>query len=228
MAAQVRNNFVDGFNYYVPAMQGGADMGQFLHGRMTFGKPVVADADAILNDQSIAAAVDTTTFLLSSSAIATAMSPYGRNVTVVASGAATSNVTVIGRDYLGQPMRESFTLNGTTPVVGTKAFKYIDRITAGVTAGTTIDVGYGARFGLPYKVIAVEREYAAGVVAAAGTLTGPVLTDPQTATTADPRGLYTPTTTPNGTTEIEIDVQYGNSVNAAGNGGLHGIRHFNV
>lgn len=226
MAQQVRNQFTDGFNYYVPAMQAAADMGQLLSGRMTFGKPIVADADGILNDQSIATAVDTTTFLTTYSSAN--MGPYGRNVTVVASGAATSAVVVIGRDYLGQPMRENFTLNGTTPVVGTKAFKYIDRITAAVTAATTIDVGFGARFGLPYKVVAVEREYAAGVVAAAGTLTGPVLTDPQTAVTGDPRGLYTPTTTPNGTTEIEIDVQYSNSVNAAGNGGAHGIRHFNV
>lgn len=223
MAQQVRNNFIDGFNYYVPAMQAGADLGQLLAGRVTFGKPVVAAAAAILSAQSIAAAVDTTTFV---AGFLANMGPYGRNITVVASGAATSNVTVIGRDYLGQPMRESFTLNGTTPVVGTKAFKYVDRVTAGITAATTINVGFGARFGLPYKVVAVEREYAAGVAAAAGTFTAPVLTDPQTATTGDPRGLYTPTTTPNGTTEIEIDVRYSNSVNTSGNGGLHGIRHF--
>lgn len=226
MAQQVRNNFIDGFNYYVPAMQGGADMAQFLSGRVTLGKPIVAAAAGILSAASINAALDTTTFAATS--LPANMGPYGRNVTVVASGAATSNVTVIGRDYLGQPMRESFTLNGTTPVVGTKAFKYVDRITAGVTAATTINVGFGTRFGVPYKVVAVEREYAAGVAAAAGTLTGPVLTDPQTATTGDPRGLYTPTTTPNGTTEIEMDVQYSNFVNTSGNGGLHGIKHFNT
>jgi hypothetical protein len=71
----------------------------------------------------------------------TADAPFGRNITVVASGAATSNVTVYGKDYMGQPMTESFTLNGATPVVGRKAFKWVDRITAGITAATTINVG---------------------------------------------------------------------------------------
>lgn len=223
---QVRDFVVEGMNYYVPAMQGGADLGQLLYERLSFGTPVLADADGILNDESIAVAGETTTFETTYSVEAMAL--YGRCVSVVASGAATSNVTVIGRDYLGQPMRQSFTLNGTTPVVGTKAFKYIDKITFGATAATTIDVGWNDKLGVPYKVIAVEREYADDVVAAAGTLVAAVLTDPQTATTADPRGSYDPTTTLNGTTRIEIDVQYSNSVNAAGNGGLHGIKHFNT
>ena len=226
MTQQVRSYTVEGMNYYVPGMQAGADLGQTLSQRLSLGTPIVADADGILNDQSIATAGSTSTFLATYSVAN--MSLYGRCLSVVASGAATSNVTVIGRDYLGQPMRESFTLNGTTPVVGLKAFKYVDLVTFGATAATTIDLGWNDKLGLPYKTVAVEREYAAGVVAAAGTLVTPVLTDPQTATTGDPRGTYDPTTTLNGSTLIEADVQYNNSVNAAGNGGLHGIKHFNV
>lgn len=226
MSFQVRNNFIDGFNYYVPSMQAGADLGQLRKQRVSFGSPPDVLATGILSAQSIAAAVDTTTFnVLYTTA---KMGPYGRNLTVVASGAATSNVTVIGRDYLGQPMRESFTLNGTTPVVGAKAFKYIDRITAGITGGTTINVGWGTKFGLPYKTRAVYREYVDQVLAAAGTLTQPVLTDPQTTTTGDPRGLYVPTTTPDAVKVLEIDCENDHSVNAAGRGGLHGIQHFNV
>lgn len=226
MVQRFRDNFIDGMKYYVPAMQGGSDLGgQPMHARMSFGAPVVALATSILSAQSIAAAVDTRVF--AATYTVAAMSPYGRNITVVASGAATSNVTVFGRDYLGQGMRESFTLNGTTPVVGLKAFKYIDRITAAVTGGTTINVGYGTRLGLPYKVMVVEREYVDNVVAAAGTLAVPILTDPQTATTGDPRGTYVPTTTPDGVKVLEIDVNWSPFVNAAGNGGLHGIRHFN-
>jgi len=225
---RVRDNFIEGFNYYVPAMQGGGDLGgQPLHGRISFGAPPVADVDSLLAAQSIATAGETTTFLTTTHTPAK-MSPFGRNMTVVASGAATSNVTIIGRDYLGQPMRESFTLNGTTPVVGGKAFKYIDKVTFGATGATTINVGYGARLGVPYRVVAVEREYTDNVLAAAGTLVAPVMTDPQTATTGDPRGLYTPTTTPDGAKVLEIDVNFNNFVNAAGNGGLHGIKHFNV
>lgn len=221
---KTREFLVEGMNYYVPAMQAGADLGQMLTQRLSFGTPVVANAAGILNDQSIASAGSTTTF--ASTYSSANMSRYGRCVSVVASGVATSNVTVIGRDYLGQPMRESFTLNGATPVVGTKAFKFIDRVTFGATAATTIDVGWNDKLGLPYKAVAVEREYAGDVVAAAGTLVGPSTTDPATATTTDPRGSYDPTTTLNGSTEISVDIQYSNVVNAAGNGGLHGIKHF--
>lgn len=226
MTTQYRGNFIEGFNYYVPSMQAGADLAQNRKNRISFGAPVDVQAAGILSAQSIAAAVDTTTF---AAAYTNAkMGPFGRNLTVVASGAATSNVTVIGRDYLGQPMRESFTLNGTTPVLGLKAFKYIDRVTAGITGGTTINLGWGTKFGVPWKTRAVYREYVDQVLAAAGTLTAPVLTDPQTTTTGDPRGLYVPTTTPDGVKVLEADVEVDAGVNAAGRGGLHGIVHFNV
>jgi hypothetical protein len=183
MTQKQRNFWIAGFNNYVPAMQGGGDLGQLLRQRVNYGALIVANATYFLSAQSIAAAVDTTTFLTSADAIRTQMGPYGRTVQVVASGAATSNVTVIGRDYIGQPMRESLTLNGTTAVQGVKAFAYVDRVTAGITGGTTINLGTGARFGLPYVTTAVEREFADNVVAAAGTLVAPIFTDPQTTTT---------------------------------------------
>lgn len=230
MTARVREFFVDGMNYYVPGMQAGADLGQRLAQRLSLGTPANVDPDGILNDQSVAVLGTFTTFAATyDEDDDEKMGIYGRNVTVVASGAATSDVEIVGRDYLGQPMRELLVLNGTTPVAGAKAFRYIDAfVVPEVTAATTVDVGWGAAFGLPYKTVAAEREYADGVVAAAGTLATPDLTDPQTATTDDPRGLYTPTTTPDGAILIEVDAQYSNAVNAAGNGGLHGIRHFNV
>lgn len=209
------------YNGYVPACGYAADV---IHGGMflvDLGAPAAASATAILNGTSIAAAVDTSTFVGDK-----ADAPFGRNLQVVASGAATSNVTVYGRDYLGQPMRESFTLNGATPVVGVKAFYWIDRITAGVTAGTTINVGWGARFGLPYKTQSVTAEMVNDAAGTVGTFTAGVNTDPQTATTADPRGLYTPNGTVNGANTFELRVVTDNEVNSSGNGGLHGIRHF--
>ena len=208
------------YNAYVPAAGYAADA---IHGAgyaVDFLTPIAAVAAGILSAQSIATAVDTTTFVSD-----TADAPFGRNVTVVASGAATSNVTVYGKDYLGQPMAESFTLNGATPVVGVKAFKWIDRITAGVTAATTINVGFGGRLGLPYRMSNVLEETANGAEAAVGTFTAGVLTDPQTLTTGDPRGLYTPSTALNGSTRIMGLFQPYNVLNANGNGGLHGIAH---
>jgi hypothetical protein len=208
------------YNAYVPACAYSAEV---IHGgpyEVDFGTPIAAVAAGILSATSIATAVDTTTFVTD-----TADAPFGRNITVVASGAATSNVTVYGKDYLGQPMTESFTLNGTSPVAGVKAFKWVDRATAGVTAATTINLGFGARVGLPYRMSVCFGEIGNGAPAAAGTFTAPNLTDPQTTTTTDPRGLYTPTTALNGTNRILATFLLYNILNANGNGGLYGIKH---
>jgi hypothetical protein len=208
------------YNNYVPACGYAADV---VHGapfEVDFGTPAAADADAILNDQSIATAGSTTTFLDSSSDAS-----FGQNVTVVASGAATSTVTVHGFDCHGQPMSEQLTLNGTTPVVGVKAFKSIAEVEFGATGATTIDLGWGSKLGVPYRITHCLGEQADGVAAAAGTVVAGVRTDPQTVTTVDPRGCYTPTTTANGSKRLKAFFLLDGFVNSSGNGGLQGIAH---
>lgn len=208
------------YNAYVPAMGYAADAIHNAVYEVDFLTPIAAVAAGILNAQSVATAGEATTFLSD-----TADAPFGRNVTVVASGAATSNVTVVGKDYLGQGMAESFTLNGATPVVGKKAFKWIDKVTFGATAATTVNVGFGALFGLPYRMSNVLEETANGAEAAVGTFVAGILTDPQTLITGDPRGTYLPSTTPNGSNRILAKFQPYHVLNASGNGGLHGIAH---
>ena len=223
MTARTATFYNRRYNAYVPAMGYAADVIHAGPHRVDFGTPAVADAAGILAAQSIATAGSTTTFLSDE-----ADAPFGRNVTVVASGVATSAVTVTGKDYLGQPMTESFTLNGTTPVVGVKAFYWIDTVTFGATAATTVNVGFGAKFGLPYRMQAAIMETVDGDDAAAGTFVAGVLTDPQTATTVDPRGTYVPTTTPNGSKELGAIFIPNGDVNSSGNGGLHGIAHYSA
>lgn len=212
------------YNAYVPAMGYSAEV---IHGApvdVDFGTPAAASAAAILDDQSIAVALTQTTLL-----DYTSDANFGQNITVVASGAATSAVTVNGWDYLGQPMTETFTLNGATPVVGVKAFKTLKNVIVAVTSATTIDVGWGSKLGLPFVTTRVLGETADGVTAAAGTLVTGIRTDPQTATTVDPRGGYTPTTTANGSKRLKAVCIIDNFVNAtSGNGGLHGIRHYSA
>lgn len=208
------------YNTYVPACGYAADVIHSNAHLVDFGTPIAAVATGILNAQSIAAAGSTTTFVSD-----TADAPFGRNITVVASGVATSNVTVSGRDYLGQPMTESFTLNGATPVVGNKAFKWVDSISYGATAATTINVGFGGKLGLPYRMSAVTAEIGNGASAAVGTLAAPSLVDPQTSTTNDPRGVYTPTTALNGSNRIVAKFMPYQVLNANGNGGLFGLAH---
>lgn len=182
-----------------------------------FGAPVALDADGILNDQSVEAATTVTTFAAAYSS--DNMGPWGRNVTIVASGAATSTVSIVGRDYLQQPVKETLTLNGTNTVQGVKAFKYIDSVVVlTTTSSTTVDIGWGNRLGLPLKGLSMVAELKNDAVAAnAGTFVAGLLdATTSTATTADPRGYYLPATVlPDGSNTFQI-------IYVADVGNLHG------
>jgi hypothetical protein len=210
-------NFPRRISMYVPAMMYSADVNYNGETRVNFGAPTAAVANGVANAINIAATGQADL----SSVVLPEM--YGRNITVVASGAAATAFIVYGFDYLNQGIAESFTLNGTTPVVGNKAFKSFSYVTFTATAAT-VNIGTGAKLGLPYKSIRAAYEIANGVLAAAGTLQAPSLVDPATLTTTDPRGMYTPTTTLNGANIISAAFNMLNDVNTANHGGLHGIQ----
>lgn len=195
--------FPSRLSQYVPNMKYAADVIHSAPYKMSYGALAALNATGILNAQSIAAAVDTGVF--ASTFSRSVMGPWGRNITVVASGTATSNVTVYGSDYLGQLMSESFALNGATPVQGKKAFANVYRVTAGVTAATTINVGWGNVLGLQYKGTVMMYEFKNGAIAAnAGTFIAGVNVT-QTSTTGDPRGTYLPVTViPDGTNTFDL------------------------
>jgi hypothetical protein len=215
-----------GANVYVPNMAYAADVQ--VEGQLPVDlTPAIALRAAVTNGilaaQSIATAGTATTFVTAFAAgqnnDESFMGRFGRNLTVVASGAATSNVTVYGADYLGQPMAESFTLNGATPVVGKKAFRRLTSIVYGATAATTIDVGYGNVLGLPYAYIGEGQSYTDDVLnASQGTFVARVAT--QTTTSGDPRGTWTPAAgdVPNGTKRHKVHYQ-------PLGGNLYGARH---
>tara|TARA_Y100000034_G_C6887065_1_gene407415 strand:+ start:1112 stop:2140 length:1029 start_codon:yes stop_codon:yes gene_type:complete len=102
--------------------------------------------------------------------------------------------------------------------------KYSIRVVHG-TASTAVNAGDritltsdgGATAGAATFIMFMTPRY--------GSFTPPVLTDPQTTTTGDPRGTYTPGTTLDGTLEIEVCYIPDSFRNASGNGGLHGIVH---
>lgn len=217
-------------NQYCPAMQ--YDAAVSMHGpfRVSFGAPAVADTDGLLDgvDTTATSGTITVTGNANLGVIgAEADAPYGRNVTVTGAGAGSKVVTIVGRDYLGQPMKETITCssgNGT----GIKCFKWVDEIQLGAVAGDSdSDFGWGALLGLPYRTVKVlSEEFAGAVVTTLGTLTAPVDTDPATATTGEPRGKYTPNSTLNGSSELTITCIVDGRINSSGNGGLHGIAHY--
>lgn len=133
----------DAFGYKINEMK-------LAHYNIPADKVVAADAAGILDGTALpAAAGDVTAFL--------AQPPYPMNLTMVCSGNQTGKATAHGKNINGDPISEEFTLKGTTPVVGAKAFASITKISLPKkTASETISVGWGGKFGLPYKLAADE------------------------------------------------------------------------
>ena len=228
--SQAERTFISGMQYYTPAMQCGARLGQDREDLISFGAPA-ADSETDISADTIDADAGTSTTLVFTSV---ADAPFGRTVQIAASGATGGDLTCVvhGRDYLGQHMQETIVVangDGTTAQESGKAFYYVDKIVHDGGAGNavTASAGWGPRLGLPYVTQAVEYELEDEVRADAGTLAAPVFTDPQTGTTGDPRGLYTPTGTLDGSAVFKIWAKFSDYVNASNNGGLHGIAHYN-
>lgn len=238
LQSKVADYHPKGINRYVPAMAYAADVVHTGPTRISLGTPTIADPDGIM----AAAIADNTaaSFTYRPGNFRTVSgfdgsvgeitnAKYGRNVSIVGSAAGvTQSCTVKGRDYLGQPIVRTVALNGTT-TVAFGVFKWVDEITLaqGPAAGT-VNVGFTDVLGLPYKCVKViAEELASAVQGTLGALVSPSLVDPRTSgTVTSPRGTYDPNGTLDGVSEVTITCVFSNSVNAAGNGGLHGIREF--
>lgn len=186
--------FTQRTNDHVPNMSYAADVRYGGQGRVTIPALAAADPNGILAAQSVTSAGSATSFAATYTGSEAQMGRFGRNITAVASGADTDALVIKGKDYLGQYMSETLTLNGTTPVVGKKAFRWIDEIVWLDQAGITIDVGWGDVLGLPYKVIDLELELVDGAVpgSAGAVVAGLATGTAATATNADTRGTYAP------------------------------------
>jgi hypothetical protein len=126
-------------------------------------------------------------------------------------GDTTVTLTVAGYDVFGVPMTETITLNGTTIVLGKKAFKHIVSITTGVaTLVGNVSVGTTDTLGLNYRTDAFSylQVYNVDALVTANTgFTKADITPVATATTGDVRGTYTvQTTAPDGTKRVLINV----------------------
>ncbi len=221
-------HFIRGINNYVPKMTGLAAVNTNMETILDFGTPVLAASAGIFSAQAVGATYLPANFL-STAGFPGGISadPWGREIVLVASGAATNVCVVTFEDYLGQLVKKNVTLNGTNPVPLGCAVKRIVSIVIPSGGASTVSCGWTDNLGLPYKASAIVSEFADGVKTGSnGTLTAPVLTDPATITSGDPRGLYDPQTTLDGVKRIHAQMLLNNYYNASGNGGYHGIRHY--
>jgi hypothetical protein len=219
-----------GTNSYVPGMAYSGSAGVSLGpSRHTLGTPATAGTIATLISGQ--GALGPISYLSSPLRLD---STYGRTISLIASAAPTGTaltVDVVGYDYLGQPMVERINIGVgvATAVLGLKAWGWIagTRLNSAAGNAVTFSVSAGVSLGLPWKgtIVAAKEGTTNMTYAQINTASvAPVLTDPQTAVTGDPRGLYTPVTPPNGVLAYEVAMIGDTSVNAAGNGGLLGIR----
>lgn len=222
MAVQLPQYLPRHINRYVPAMGYDSLVKEHSPIRVDFGTPAAASAAAVLASTAADA------ILVSTPLITEIDARYGRCLTATGSaGADTLSVTIVGRDYLGQPMKETIVAGDGVATAGVKAFKWIESITNTVDATETFTVGTSDKLGLPYKMMKViSEELDDVIVGTLGTLVTPSLVDPQTAVTTDPRGTYDPQSTLTGSAKLTGHFLFSDFVNAAGNGGLHGLKHF--
>lgn len=223
-----------GVNDYVPAMQYSGLIGD-APVAYSLGKPAAAAANAFtVGTVGANAAANTLTPLN-----IVVDSPYGRVLRVDLSGVP-GNAPVIelqGTDYLGQPVARRFTGSAaatTTTAAGVAALYRITgiKVITPATNAVNVQVGTTGILGLPYKcnIVWAKEGNPPVFIDPAGIFAKwvkPVLTDPQTLASGDPRGTYAPSTL-DGVMETILGLDADQWVNAAGNGGLHGIKHVNV
>ena len=162
------------------------------HYRIPAAKVVAADPDGILDGTAFGAAASTVTTFL-------AQPPCAMTLTAVASAAQTGKVTVYGFDIGGNKISEEFTMDGTTPVPGVKAFASVTSVALPIKAGSeNIDLGWGASFGLPYMLTADELVIVKLFNAAADT--GTVTVDDDELC----KNVYVPNGTPDGEKALDF------------------------
>lgn len=163
--------------------------------------PVVADVDGISAAQAIAGAGNALiNGALASGGSATIDVARGLQVDSSNAGDTTQTVTITGTDKYGAPMKETIALNGTTDVLGVKAFKTVTQVAVSAAMAGNLTVGTTSKLGLSYRPIrgGFIRGRLNDDTADAGTYVAPSRVA-ATAITVDVRGTYAPAGTLDGT-----------------------------
>lgn len=173
--------------------------------------PVALAANNVCAAQAIAGAANAViNGALATSGVATITDPFGRSLQFVSSNAGdtTQTVTVTGTDYLNNAMTARITLNGTTVIQGTKAFKTISQVAVSAALVGNLTVGTGDKLGLPVAVASSNLIAHAGwnstLARDAGTFVAAVATNPATNLTGDTRGTYQPSSATDGAKRLTL------------------------
>ena len=89
---------------------------------------------------------------LATGGVATFAFPRAVSIDTNSAGDTTQTATITGTDVYGEDLVEIITFNGTTAVVGQKAFKTVTAVTLSATLTGTCDIGESEILGLPYAL----------------------------------------------------------------------------
>lgn len=194
---------------------------------VSLGAPVAADVNGLVTGYTGAAGVIPMDGDLASTkdSAGNVVLDVPRCIMVDSGGADTATITVRGYDAYGQAMAETLTLNGTTDVLGVKAFKKIASITANGSIANGAVIGTTSKLGLPYRP--VVGGFIRGILnentSDSGTYVAPSRVT-ATATTTDVRGTYAPAGTLNGTNVFKVAIAVQNGPN---NSDAFGVAQYN-
>jgi hypothetical protein len=163
-----------------------------VHVNVPAAKVVAPDKDGFLDGEALPAAAGFVGDIL-------AQPPCAMTVTLVCSGTQTGKATIYGEDIGDNEIEEEVTLTSDTPVESTKAFSKVTKLKLPIkVASETIDVGWGGKFGLPFKVAT------AGLVLVT-LFDGATDTGTVTANATDlAKNVYEPDGTPDGEKAIDL------------------------
>lgn len=191
---------------YVDGLTGHSQLDETMEGLIDYGSPVAANTTAVLAATAI---VPGGTIKVNKKVD----DYYGRTIQVTSTGAGV--LVVNGRDYLNQAMTQTVTATvGTVQTL--KAFKFIDTVVSTSVTGN-VSLGAGAKFGMPFVVSEILKEYDNGASVTVPTLTALDTATPS-GTTGDTRGTVTPTAALNGIINVQMKVRF----NQDATNGLYG------
>lgn len=172
--------------------------------------PATKATNNVLAAQAVAAAGNATiNGALAASGVATLDCARSLQMVSTNAGDTTQTVTVYGTDVFGRVTSQVKTLNGTTIVNFTKAFKTVTRVAVSAALAGNLSMGTTDVLGLPVAVTNAGYvgtvKWNATLAQDAGTF---VAADATTATTAtnDPRGTYTPSSACDGSKRLVMGI----------------------
>jgi len=103
-------------NSYVPAMQFAADIQEGGVYIVNFGSPPAAATTGIITTMAQDTAIDVGRASFDSATAYLAEATFGATIRAIGTTTNTAAVAVYGRDFYGQPIKETFSLNSDTAV----------------------------------------------------------------------------------------------------------------